>query len=138
MDARDGSASDYRMNEPAFNFYSIALEDTTPWRTGFERAESVRFEKNDIEAVTRLSLKYILDWIDDQVPRIRDALNEMRKNEGTTTILLRARLPLRGPGNHEAISILIPVVELAIEELKATATTRFESFTNRSTPLQSG
>jgi hypothetical protein len=127
------------MKQPAFNFYSITLEDVTPDHPGFNRAKSVRFDGNDIETDKRPHLKDILDWIDSQALKIREAINGMRHNRGTQKILLHARFPLKGPGVHEVISFSIPVTEPAIEELKAKAAAVYESVPNQyPTFLQSG
>lgn len=74
--------------------YSISAEDKTTPQIGFRPATMMPIQWTDNISSARPTLQDVLNWIDGQVTKVRDAVNKMRLNKGTTTIVLHARLPV--------------------------------------------
>ena len=115
-------------------YYSIYVIDGTPLFNGFTPATTPPLKHTE-EASTpdRPPLAHVLLWIDSQAPAVREAANTMRKNPGTTTIYLEARLPIEPGlhdtpkhkyiGNEDKIDV---VGGLEIEELKKRVSAMYE------------
>jgi hypothetical protein len=111
--------------------YSIRAEDKTQPQTGFpfRPATMTPIQWTDNTCSAGPTLQDVLNWIDGQVTKVRDDVNEMRRNNGTTTIVLHARLPVgvdsAGLCKHEWFSD-IPANGNEIDELKHRVTAAYE------------
>jgi hypothetical protein len=106
------------MNESNYSSYSISLEQTG--------LQTKQIQCNDNLSSAAPTLQKVLDWIDAQATKVRDAVNEMRQNK--KTIVLHARLPVRnlaGLCKHERFSD-IPANGDEINELKRRVTAAYE------------
>ena len=124
-------------NYPAMthtHYYNLYVTDGTKAFGAFTPAATRRFEfADESPSPDRPPLRHVLDWIDSQVPAIREAENAMRANPGTTTLFLEARLPIdperadnpkhKYIGNEDRIHV---GGGLEIDELKKRVTAVYE------------
>jgi hypothetical protein len=110
--------------------YSISLEDRTKHQTGFTPATMRQIQCADNLNSAKPALQDVIKWIDGQATKVREAVNEMRQNKGTTTIVLHARLPMgtapSGLCEHKVFSD-ISANGLEIDELKARVTAAYKT-----------
>ena len=96
--------------------YSISLEDRTKHQAGFTPATTKYIQCTDGLSLPKPTLQGVLNWIDGQAAKVHDAINAMRQNQGTKTIMLHARLPIgitcAGACKHKNFDILANGEEL--------------------------